>query len=274
MPRFTKFILLNVLALISYSNQGTAQTAQVPEFGDIRGVYLSGEGCPETSAEVTVSPDLKDLSVLFDNYYLETGAGTADPGKVVLEKSCRIDVDLNIPAGWRYAFASVDYRGYVMLDKHAQGFQKIGYVTDSNPMRRVDDVRFKGPYNSNYLFRASVDQNKIAWSDCGVGPTRFAIISSLGIKYHQRPNGELPLAQIALDSADLSVKQNIQLLWQKCEPNRNRPPRSIEIPRDARRSAPILRGPGRRHPGQPREPRKPHENRDSSNPSNGHRGHR
>ena len=67
-----KKILAIAALLIGSSFAGTAFADDIalgePGYG--------GTGCPDGSASVTLSPDAKSLSILFDEYYVEAGGET------------------------------------------------------------------------------------------------------------------------------------------------------------------------------------------------------
>lgn len=234
MPRFEfdlgyqLYIFLTVMSIAM-----AAHSQETPPTAAIRNVSLSGAGCPQSSAQVSFSPDFKDLSILFDNYYLEAGKGTANPNDVVLEKPCKVDIDMYVPQGWQFAFESVDYRGFAALPPSVLGFHRFTFVMPNSPVSSVQDARMRGPFNSNYYFRAAVRKERLVYSPCGQQDIRMTLHSTLGIQFPNR-GGNYPFAQLALDSSDMSIQQALQMTWRRCtvgspEPrppgNPNRPPR-------------------------------------------------
>jgi hypothetical protein len=55
-----------------------------------------GTGCPDGTVSVTLSPDQKSLSLLFDQYQVEVGG---DTGKSFDRKSCNIAIPVHVPQG-------------------------------------------------------------------------------------------------------------------------------------------------------------------------------
>ena len=97
---------LAIAALLASSLVATAAHADdialgVPGYG--------GTGCPDGSASVTLSPDQKSLSILFDNYVVEAGGST---NKSFDRKSCNIAIPVHVPQGLSVSVIAIDYRGY------------------------------------------------------------------------------------------------------------------------------------------------------------------
>ena len=65
-----------------------------------------GTGCPAGSASVTLSPDARSLSILFDAFTV-----SATRGQTFERKSCNIAVPVRVPQGLSVAILQVDYRG-------------------------------------------------------------------------------------------------------------------------------------------------------------------
>jgi hypothetical protein len=72
----------------------------------------AGQGCPSGSASVTLSPDNKSLSILFDEYFVEAGGR-----KKLQRKNCTIAIPVHVPTGFSVSLIDVDYRGYVMVPR-------------------------------------------------------------------------------------------------------------------------------------------------------------
>lgn len=78
----------------------------------------SGKGCPSGAGELTYTPDKKTLSVLFEDFLAEAGAGTeSDSGSVVTKKrvACSVAITLDVPDGYQAFLIGADFRGAVVL---------------------------------------------------------------------------------------------------------------------------------------------------------------
>jgi hypothetical protein len=68
-----------------------------------------GSGCPVGSVSVTLSPDAKSLSLLFDQYQVAVGGTT---GKSFDRKSCNIAIPVHVPQGLSVSVLKIDFRGF------------------------------------------------------------------------------------------------------------------------------------------------------------------
>lgn len=189
--------------------------AQTPERAEITSVTLDGTGCDRTRAAVSLSPDFKDLSVLFDDYALEIGQGTPLGAISGLQKDCRIHLNLSIPRGWQMAFKAVDYRGYANLPASAWGFHRFSAILPQSPVASMREVRHRGPIDDEYTFRSEVKPSRYVWSPCNLTEQRITLVSQLAINYFPQ-SSDRSQAILALDSADLSTKQNLSVVWRTC----------------------------------------------------------
>lgn len=191
----------------------TSTWAQVgPSQAEITSVQLQGAGCDETTAAVSFSPDLQDLSILFDNYILEAGAQNVNIRTLRSELNCQVKVGIRIPRGWSFAFSGVDYRGFADIPRGVDGYQRLIFQNPMSPMVSMREARFRGPASSNYEF--SGRQKRLIWSVCGQTHLDITLLSVLGVQYHMR--GHYPDALVALDSQDMSLKQSLQIVWRQC----------------------------------------------------------
>lgn len=188
-----------------------------PSSARIINVALSGSGCDANTTNVVLSPDNGDLSVLFDNYGVEIGQGSINPGSRKIQKDCKLSVDFEIPTGWSFAFHYVDYRGFAGLPAGSWGFQRLSYVTSLRQVSSARELTLNGPYNDVYTMRSMQRPERLAWTPCNGSVQRVELLSQLSVNYLPTSNSTV-LAQMALDSADLSMTQNFGVLWKRCSP--------------------------------------------------------
>ncbi|HZY67241.1 MAG TPA: DUF4360 domain-containing protein, partial [Devosia sp.] len=101
--------ILAIAALLIGSSVAGASYADDIALGE---PGYGGTGCPDGSASVTLSPDAKSLSILFDEYYVEAGGST---NKSLDRKSCNIAIPVHVPQGLSVSILNIDYRGYNSL---------------------------------------------------------------------------------------------------------------------------------------------------------------
>lgn len=215
-------IFLAVTLLVGALAQG--QTT-VPDGARIVDVRLTGTGCDAAEASVVLSPDLKDMSLFFDNYVLEIGNGSQNEGLLKLSKSCHVQIQLQIPDGWQMAFKGADYRGFVNLSSQGTAFHRFSILQEGAPIVSMKEASLRGPINDDYHVRSEVRPERVTWSKCLSGITQVNLVSELGVSLNPR-SSDRSLTMIALDSTDTSFKQSLSVDWRRCSisrPPENRP---------------------------------------------------
>lgn len=203
----TLFLLTTVFSTLLWA-QGAPQGAQITD------VTMSGAGCKEATASVTLSPDSTELSILFDNFILEANASNVNPVNLRSETSCTVAIDFQIPRGWQMSFVGVDYRGFASIPAYAQGYQRFLYQAPNMPAVSMREAAFRGPVDENYTFSAKQKPGRNTWTPCGATNFRLPMKAILGVYYLKR--GHYPDAMMALDSQDLSLSQDFQVAWNRC----------------------------------------------------------
>lgn len=197
----------------------------------ITNVEYSGSGCPSQSVAVTLSPDSKALSLIFDDYKIE--ASTQTPS---IRKNCTIKMTVKVPPGFYTEISSLDLRGYYFLPDGSNMQLKTDYNLAytipgtgiigrggtrpqnivTNPVR--GEALITGPADSD-LILGSVN-NEIIKVGCGLDFTLTHNSSILGQVNASATEDLL----ISLDSLDTHIDAKIQynLNWKKCEPPKPR----------------------------------------------------
>jgi hypothetical protein len=190
------------LTLISISAGALAQD-------DISLGYPShgGTGCPQGSVGVTLSPDNKQLSLIFDSFVTEAGPQS---GKTLDRKNCQISVPVHIPQGFSVSIIDVAYRGFVSLPNRAAS-ARLTAEYFINTMRGPMFVRdFRGVQDTDYLIDNSLGVQAQIWSPCG---TDINLRASVGMMLR---NSSYDDAMATVDSADISAGIVYQLQWRRC----------------------------------------------------------
>ena len=129
--------------------------AEMPPFAILKDVQIDGSGCQAGSANAIMTNDLNYLSVLYDKFSAEIGKGTANPGGRADEKTCTINVTIQIPAGWNFQFDSVDYNGFVSVpNKAAVAYQLITAEVYGGRGMAFEQNLMKGPDRPRLCFKA------------------------------------------------------------------------------------------------------------------------
>lgn len=165
-----------------------------------------GTGCPAGTVSVTLSPDAKSLSLLFDEYQLAVGGET---GKSFDRKSCNIAIPVHVPQGLSVSVLKIDFRGFNYLPRSASSQFNVEYFfagTKGPSFQR----KFRGPLDEDYLINNEITAEAFVWSACGAD-VNLRTNSSLRLSslYNQE-------AMASVDSEDVNAAIVYQLQWKKC----------------------------------------------------------
>ena len=166
-----------------------------------------GTGCPDGSVSVTLSPDQKSLSLLFDEYQLAVGGET---GKSFDRKSCNIAIPVHVPEGLSVSILKIDFRGFNHLPPMATSQFNVEYffAGTRGPAFRRD---FRGPLDEDYLINNELKAEAVVWSSCGAD-VNLRTNSSMRIKTVSNKE-----AMASIDSEDVSAAIVYQLQWRSCD---------------------------------------------------------
>ena len=165
-----------------------------------------GTGCPDGSVSVTLSPDQKSLSLLFDQYQVEAGGTT---GKSFDRKSCNIAIPVFVPQGLSVSILKIDFRGFNHLPQSGSSQFNVEYffAGQRGPAFRRD---FRGPLDEDYLINNELTAKAIVWSGCGAD-VNLRTNSSMRVKTVSNKE-----AMSSVDSEDVSAAIVYQLQWRSC----------------------------------------------------------
>lgn len=165
-----------------------------------------GTGCPDGSASVTLSPDAKSLSILFDEYYVEVGGAT---NKSLDRKSCNIAIPVHVPQGLSVSIITVDYRGYNSLPSGASSTFAVEYFF-AGVRGPTFNKTFNGELDKDYTITNKLQATALVWSACGADVN---LRTNSSIRVRTRQNKE---AMATVDSEDINAAIQYQLQWKQC----------------------------------------------------------
>jgi hypothetical protein len=165
-----------------------------------------GTGCPAGSVSVTLSPDAKSLSLLFDEYQVVVGG---ESGKSFDRKSCNIAIPVHVPQGLSVSILKIDFRGFNHLPRSASSQFNVEYFFAGSKGPSFQR-KFRGPIDEDYLINNEITANAIVWSGCGADVNlRTNSSMRLSSLYNQE-------AMASIDSEDINAAIVYQLQWRKC----------------------------------------------------------
>ena len=154
-----KALFLGAVALSALAVAGPASADDIslgaPGYG--------GPGCPAGTASVSLSPDGKALSLLFDQYEVSAGGST---GRSFQRKSCNLAIPVHVPNGFSISVLSVDYRGFNHLPRGARSQFNVEYffAGGRGPQFRRS---FFGPQENDFFINNPLTMANQVWSPCG-----------------------------------------------------------------------------------------------------------
>lgn len=191
-----------LLSLISMMAASTALAADIrlgePEYG--------GTGCPAGSASVSLSPDSKAISILFDQYVVEAGGA-----KSFDRKNCNIAIPVQVPNGYSVAVMAIDYRGFIGLTAGARATLSVNYFLAGQGRGVSTSKTFQGAVSDNYLKSDRLGIESLVWSACGASTILRANTSMLVQSNRYREQ-----AMATVDSADIESGLVYHIQFRQC----------------------------------------------------------
>lgn len=166
-----------------------------------------GTGCPAGSVSVTLSPDAKSLSLLFDQYQVAVGGET---GKSFDRKSCNIAIPVHVPQGLSVSILKIDFRGFNHLPQSGTSQFNVEYFfagTRGPAFQR----RFRGPLDEDYLINNELTAEAYTWSGCGQDVN---LRTNSSMRVSTVSNRE---AMASIDSEDVNAAIIYHLQWRECK---------------------------------------------------------
>jgi hypothetical protein len=194
---------LAIAALLAGSVVATAAHADDIALGT---PGYGGTGCPDGSASVTLSPDQKSLSILFDNYVVEAGGST---NKAFDRKSCNIAIPVHVPQGLSVSVIAIDYRGYNNIPTGGKTTFNVEYFF-AGMQGPTFSKSFNGPLDKDYLIQNQLTAQSMVWSKCGADVN---LRTNSSIRVQTTKNKE---ALATVDSQDVNAAIIYALQWKKC----------------------------------------------------------
>jgi hypothetical protein len=164
-----------------------------------------GTGCPSGSASVTLSPDQKSLSIIFDSFMVES-----DRHRRIDRKNCNIAIPVHVPQGYSISIIDTDYRGFVSLPRGATARFSAEYFFAGIVGPKIDRT-FSGRQDTDYIVRAPIGVEALVWSGCGAD-VNLRVNTSMMARTNSA--GETTLATV--DSADFNAGIVYHLQWKRC----------------------------------------------------------
>lgn len=198
-------------------------------------VFLIGNGCSDDDTFVVLSPDEKTLSLLFENFYIDSSVtGPRGPRSSVARKSCDMQISISVPHNKRVAIKKIDYRGYAYIPSnssirfmsgHSLEVPALGYKT-----REFRDQIIKEGFLDEDLYLEQFVNNRLTEAACG----EDVILHVSSKLFGNMHNDEL---FASIDSADSGIDYHME--YEDCYPTRRQTARELRYREAQRRQAEI-----------------------------------
>jgi hypothetical protein len=174
-------------------------------------VTVLGTGCPAGTAAVAVSPDNTAFTVTYSQYLAQVGVGSKPTD---FRKNCQLNVAVHVPAGFTYAIAKADYRGFASLAAGATAMQRAQYYFQGMSQTAFVTHPFRGPFEEDWFASDQTDIASLVYHPCGA-------LRNLNINTELRvsagtSNPATTTSFVSMDSTDGSIQTVYHFHWQHC----------------------------------------------------------
>ncbi|SDT80233.1 protein of unknown function [Actinoplanes derwentensis] len=205
--------LLASLAGVATALSATASTTPTPPPQNsmvIDVVSANGSGCPLGTAAVTVSPDSKAFTVSYSEFTAQVGA---DAAATAFRKNCQLGLNVNVPQGYTYAIARVDYRGFAHLEPGAKATQSSVYYFQGEPNTGKTKRSFAGPLDGDWQRTDTFGVGSLSFLPCG--EKRYLNINT-ELRVNAGRSDKRKASFLTMDSTDGNLDTVYHVAWKRC----------------------------------------------------------
>lgn len=194
-------------AILLFSFSANAAIASNRDRIGMGGLNYGGTGCPQGSVAMAQSADGLALTLLFSGFVLEVGGATQ---KINENKSCTVNVAVDIPQGFKVSIAQFDYRGFHNLPQNARSELVVHYGFLQHGNARQNRHEFVGPLTQNYLVSDVIERSGRHRSNCSARRAIFRISPNIRLRTNAQKESALATLD-SLDSQTRGLKYNFEM---------------------------------------------------------------
>ncbi|KAF6756597.1 hypothetical protein DFP72DRAFT_272511 [Ephemerocybe angulata] len=177
---------------------------------NITSLGVLGTGCPPNTTYYVLNPDKTAVTVTFSEFFAEAGPGIPISAN---RKACQLTFGVNVPPGFTFAVATVDYRGFYQLDAKVSASQQSIYYFQGEKIQSTARSALVGPVEGQeYTYRDEFELYSTVNSPCGVA-TVLNINSDIRVNNANNTKGS---GYFATDSVDTALATTFNFQWQTC----------------------------------------------------------
>ncbi|KAF2435577.1 hypothetical protein EJ08DRAFT_560907, partial [Tothia fuscella] len=188
-----------------------------------------GSGCRANSVSTNFNGDRTILTLIFNDFIANFGPGIPAQQN---RRFCKVDLKMKVPKGWTFQVNTVDWRGYIDLDRGVRGSLASSYFWSASRGDQVINLyhqtnihkQIEGPVHDSYLKHKDGEKDKAVWLPCTTTESVLNINTAVRLSRSNGNNNNGPGVQsnnaakgsITVDSIDAKFKQVLNLGWKKC----------------------------------------------------------
>lgn len=208
---------INLLKLILISVFFICQTSHaisLTKLINVLKVEPVGQGCDSTNVSSSISPDRKDISVLFDQMILESKADESSSSKMTIKrKVCNILVTVLIPSYLQIKVKGADFRGFASLSDENKAAHKVIVPFQKSKGYGYSYQILQAPFSSDFSYTNRLVGNTKDFSPCGQRIVKLVISNQISL-LHRKDSTEDSI--FSIDSMDFSLKQSKHVEYKVC----------------------------------------------------------
>lgn len=174
---------------------------------ELREPSFSGSGCPKGSADVSITPNAKQINLLFDNFFVEANTSI---GHVTSTKNCDAVIRIKVPRGYTVAVERVRYNGINKLPFGSNAHLTGVHFFNHEELASVNK-KYYGSTTSPFDISARVAYRNLFWTPCG----KEALLTSRTNLAVAAAKSLYP-ASVQVDDHGLRPGITYDLLWRTC----------------------------------------------------------
>lgn len=175
-------------------------------------VTVNGSGCPAGTTAVAVSPDNTAFTVTYSEYLAQVGVGAKATD---MRKNCQLVVKVNYPAGFTYAVAQVDNRGYAHLERGSSAIQRSNYYFQGQSSNQTSVHNLPAsPYDDNWQTTDVADVASLVFAPCG--EQKYLNVNTELRVNAGSSNTAKTTSFVSMDSTDGAASTVFHFSWMRC----------------------------------------------------------